>query len=91
MILNLKLTGNSSQQFVLESPVPKKSNDEEVVDRLDRIAKLEYVEQMLRELRRLAGSLEADTLTYLLEMSALEAADTLKAKRLEKTMHSGGD
>lgn len=54
----------------------------------ERIGKLEYIEQMLRELRGLVGDLESPTLAYLLEMATLEAGDTLKAARTESGLFS---
>ena len=42
---------------------------------------LEYIRQMLVELRAMAADAEAPTLAYLLEMSALEAAEALNVHR----------
>jgi len=47
---------------------PKRSYD-------DKQAKLEYVNQMLIELRRLAVGVDEPTLVYLLEMAAEHARD----------------
>lgn len=57
------------------------ANDNEAVTLNERIEKLEYVEQMLRELRQIASGVDAAILTYLLEMATIEAKDTLEAAR----------
>ena len=57
------------------------ANDNEAVTLNERIEKLEYVEQMLRELRQIASGVDAATLTYLLEMATIEAKDTIEAAR----------
>ncbi|MFZ1812999.1 MAG: hypothetical protein WBO55_00570 [Rhizobiaceae bacterium] len=47
----------------------------------DRESKLEYMEQMLRELRLLAVGISESTLAYLLEMAILEAGEALHVHR----------
>lgn len=47
----------------------------------EQIDKLEYVENMLREMLKIANGIDAATLSYLLEMAVIEARDTLDAAR----------
>ena len=44
----------------------------------DKQAKLEYLVQLIRELRMLSASIDEQTLTYLLEMAVLEADQALR-------------
>lgn len=46
---------------------------------------IEFVRQMLLELRRIAADSSAPTLVYLLEMSVIEASEVLKAQRQHST------
>lgn len=55
-----------------------------------REERLEYVQQMLVELRALAAGLDAATLVYLLDMSIIETAEAVKAVRLKAELLSGG-
>ncbi len=44
-----------------------------------RVRHLSYVLEMLRELRAISASAEAETLVYLMDMAILEAADCIAA------------
>ncbi len=60
--------------------VPESADSERSTQLSDHIAKIEYVEQMLRELRVFSSELDAAMLTYLIEMAAIEASETLKVR-----------
>ncbi|MEZ5872284.1 MAG: hypothetical protein R3D32_10605 [Nitratireductor sp.] len=56
----------------------------------DKLAKLEYLVQMIRELRLLSATIEEPTLAYLLEMAVLESDDALRLHELgQETGKSG--
>lgn len=46
-----------------------------------RARQLSYVLEMLRELRAISASAEAETLVYLMDMAILEAADCIASLR----------
>lgn len=46
----------------------------------ERVAHLDYVRQMLVELRRLSAGLEQPVLSYLIEMAAQEASDCVDSR-----------
>jgi len=48
--------------------------------RSQRVTHLDYVRQMLVELRRLSAGLEQPVLSYLIEMAAQEASDCVNSR-----------
>lgn len=46
-----------------------------------RTARLDYLQQMLRELREMAEAERCDMLVYLIEMAYLEASDIIRGQR----------
>jgi hypothetical protein len=48
---------------------------------IDQARHLSYVLEMLRELRAISASAEAETLVYLMDMAILEAAECIAALR----------
>lgn len=52
----------------------------------DRLAKLEYTQQILTELRRLASGIDEPTLVYLIEMAAEHAADREREHRFRNAI-----
>jgi hypothetical protein len=70
---------------------PKSDPDKSVPqeDPTDREAeRLDYIRQMAMELRTLAFGAGAPTLAYLLEMSALEAAEITKAHAFQADLQA---
>ena len=62
------------------------------VDRTEvenRSEQIDYIRQMVLELRAMAAGAEAPTLAYLLEMSALEAAEVLKLHEFRNELRGG--
>ena len=59
----------------------KATKPEQLPDRVSKAVTLEYVRQLLIELRGIAQAQGEGTLVYLLEMSALEAQECLKVHR----------
>ncbi|QPC87621.1 hypothetical protein GA830_13345 [Mesorhizobium sp. NBSH29] len=47
----------------------------------NRTARLDYLQQMLREMRELAEAERCDMLVYLIEMAYLEASDIIRGLR----------
>lgn len=54
-----------------------------------RRERLDYIHQMLVELRALAADAEAPMLAYLLEMSVLETAEVLKLHEFRRELMGG--
>jgi hypothetical protein len=69
--------------------VPDSEKNSELSILRDRVDKLEYIEQMLRELCKLTNDLDAAMLIYLLEMASIEASDALKSAQQAGTLLSG--
>jgi len=69
--------------------VHREKKECDVVVLRNRVAKLEYIEQMLRELLQLSKDVDGAMLDYLLEMATIEASEILKSRRQEIKLHSG--
>ena len=61
--------------------VPDSARKQEPERLSEQIDKLEYVENMLREMLKIANGIDAATLSYLLEMAVIEARETLDGAR----------
>ena len=59
----------------------KATKTKQLPDRVSKAVTLEYIRQLLIELRGIAQAQGEGTLVYLLEMSALEAQECLKVHR----------
>jgi hypothetical protein len=68
------MTNESSLKPGLGSVASQESSDS------DPSRRIEYVGQMLRELREIAATADAFTLTYLIDMAILEAAEQVHRK-----------
>lgn len=68
-----------------------KTSNEPVADvrSRDRIAQLDYIRSMIRELRAMAAAERFEMLTLLLEMAYLEANDKLRELHLDQTSKAG--
>ncbi|MEM7464422.1 MAG: hypothetical protein AAF362_17265 [Pseudomonadota bacterium] len=64
-----------------ETAEGKSTKTKQLPDRVSKAVTLEYVRQLLIELRGIAQAEGEGTLVYLLEMSALEAQECLKVHR----------
>ncbi len=64
-----------------ESAEDRATKTKQLPDRVSKAVTLEYVRQLLIELRGIAQAQGEGTLVYLLEMSALEAQECLKVHR----------
>ena len=57
---------------------PDNSRESRSVPYDDKHAKLEYLVQLIKELRLLSAAIEEPTLTYLLEMAVIESDEALR-------------
>lgn len=60
-----------------------------VFDTMERSLRLQYISQMLRELRNQARSLDEDTLGYLIEMAMLESVQVDEIEKFQRDLASG--
>ena len=51
------------------------------------IENVEYIAQMLKELRRIAETAGEGTLVYMIDMAAMEAEESVRARRLAQGMN----
>ena len=72
---------NDRLEELTDTTKEKFSNARQLPERVSKAVTLEYIGQLLVELRGIAHTQGEGTLVYLLEMSALEAQECLKVHR----------